>query len=303
MKKFWTAAFCLACSIRGHADILDVIPRFAAKQRIELEISQSREDSAYKAGNLRNATPVTVLVKAVDENGIELEVTSGQTQQDGDQVAPLGALMNRGLKGVPIQVRLTPSGQLQQVYGLDAASAVFMKNRDEAVSEIADGIQNATERKAFLDSASKVVSFQNLVRTLAQELGVWLGLSGLALDTAKPVKMKSVVPHPIDVGRIAAELEVSVKDLSIERKELAVESRQSYDSNGFAGMIRLILQQSGVPYRGEGKIPDVDMVDSYEYLIDTDRALPKRAVRIRTTVIAPLLKRVDTISVVVKSFN
>jgi hypothetical protein len=209
--------------------------------------------------------------------------------------------MNRGLRGVPIQVRLTLKGQLQQVFNLDAASAVFMKNRDEAVKEIAAGIQNVAERRAFLEAAPKVVAFQSLVQTLAHELSVWLGLSGLALDTAKPINVKSIVPHPIDVGRISSDVEMSIKELSLERKELIVESRQSYDPNGFAGMIRLILQQSGVPYRGEGKVPDVEMVDAYEYVIDTDRAWPKRAVRIRTTIIAPLLKRVDTISVVVKS--
>jgi hypothetical protein len=160
-------------------------------------------------------------------------------------------------------------------------------------------IEKPADKKMFLDQAPKALHMNAAIQPVLETIKVWTTFNGSAFDTEKPMKTKSIVPHPVNVGKISCEMDLQFK-MSVEQKELTISGTQVFDPNGFAGLTRAILQQSGLSYRPQGKTPDVQMTDSYDFVFNTDNAVAKKASRTRTTVIDPLLKRVDRTTITIK---
>jgi len=293
---------CLCAGVSARAEVLDVLPRFTVGERLHLEITRSREDSAYKLSNGTNITKVLVTVKSKDENNLVLEWTPGETQlEPAHAKVPLIAVGARLMNGFPLTFRFTARGELRELMHVDQINTRFQKVVPEVIASVAAEITNAAERKTFQETAPKSVNLNAALQPVFGDVTLWAAFNGFSFDTGKPIKSRAVGQHPIDVGKISSDLEMAIK-VSAEQKQMVLTGRQAYDPNGFAGMLRSLLLQSQISFRPQGgKIPEINMSDEFEYVFDTDRALAKRASRKRNIVVDPLLKRADTLTVAVKS--
>lgn len=293
-------SLCMMLS-NAQAEVLDVLPKFVVNQRLKLEITRSREDSAFKLANGINVSQVVVTVKAVDPSGFTLEWTPIETVLPAEHSKiPLIAAGAKIMNGIPITFRMSERGELRQLLNLEETNGRFQKGIPEVTNAVAAQVENAAERKKFQEVAPKSLNLGAGMQPIIADITLWTTFNGFTFDTDKPVKSRAVGPHPIDVGKIASDLEIAVK-VSAAHKEMSLAGRQAYDTNGFAGLLRPLLLQSQLSFRPDGKIPEVNMIDVFEYTFDTDRAWAKRASRTRSISIDPLLKRADTLTIVVKS--
>ncbi|HUQ92511.1 MAG TPA: hypothetical protein VM120_12605 [Bryobacteraceae bacterium] len=265
---------------------------------------KAREDDRLKAANISFATPVVLTVIDKSENGFVVDWVAGETSFEGSPQSPSPAdiASANALREIHLEIELNSLGQLRSLRNhLDVLARVTRRREEFSQPEAAPAAGG--KRKAPAVQAAKMLAPETLIVNHMNAAGLFFVLSGLSLDSEKPIQGKMVTGHPINVGRISSDTNLAIQKIDSEKKEALIHLRQEFDPNGFAGLTRQILAQSGVAVTAGQSMPDVNLTDVADYALDLAHGWVRRLKHERTIAVGTVLRRLDRIEIEVKNFK
>ena len=288
MVPFYTLAFVLAPFLA--ADIVRIQPKFEKGQTFSLEIRKSR------GGSISGSTtmPVQVTVLDATDQGSTLDWVPGETRFP-ETTHPLIAAAAHAIKDLHFEIALDARGEYAGLRNDRQVIPIIAMVRENVLEQFLPLVSEAQRGhlRAYMHQAMSPAA---LAAGATREAQLLFALSGVEVETGKPIEREGETRGPFGAGTIPARTSIRVTRVDAGKHEAVIAHRQDFDVEALPD----VFTGLGAGPSADGKgMPKLEMFDEAEYVVDTRRNSVKSVRHVRTTQAGAGSKRLETTEIIV----
>jgi hypothetical protein len=229
-----------------------------------------------------------------------LEWVQGNTAIEEAPAAtlPVVRAASETLSGLRMELKLSSDGEYLGLRNAAEVRTAVAKAAEVVVRHSAAAVP-ASYREQFIRTLSKMMPPERLINSAAKDVSIYFGLSGVELESGKPVRTQLETPNPLGGGdKLRSDVEIALR--SIDPGEARLSYSQRYDSHALAGMMSSFVRQLPRKPLARSELPKIELVDQADYTLDLNTGWMKRVHHTRTTTAGDVLRRTDTTDITLK---
>ncbi|HYI97659.1 MAG TPA: hypothetical protein VEX68_29235 [Bryobacteraceae bacterium] len=290
--KLKLIVFLLTAAFAG-AETFAIVPKFNLGQQFKIEIKTSREDPRQGRGG---SSKSDVLLKVIEVNakGAVADWTITNTVLLIDIPADQRALfdaMSKAVEGIHFELQFNTEGEFTGLRNSDEVAGKMAKMAKILTAEVTKTLPD-TQKQAFTTQLSRILNPSTLITSATKNVQLLFNLSGAELETGTPATIQLESPNPLGgEGTLPSVFEIHLDKVS--GGEAHVRTVQRHDGKALLGMVTKLIGKAP-----EGEMPQMEMVDTGEFVFNTDTKLAKRVRHVRKISAGPI-QRTDTTDITV----